>query len=187
MHTVGMVYSRGCGERIMDTTQLRHCILLLIYRCTKQCSFSNAGIVSFYALSVQFSVLVSCHVIKNQEFDFTKGSKSGTESGQSFIGFQLEYYMLGTTTVSSRVVATLERMYVCLGLTVTEIKIKKVQKQENKNIRNVKRCRDGMQKSMQTRQGKRCRDEALYIYLHFYIISTLYTFWHAIPTFLKYF
>ena len=46
--------------------------------------------------------------------------------------------MLGTTTVSSRVVATLEKMYVCLGLTVTEIKIKKVQKQGNKNIRNVK-------------------------------------------------
>jgi len=25
--------------------------------------------------------------------------------------------------------------------------------QENKNIKNVKRCRDGMPKSMQTRQG----------------------------------
>ena len=59
--------------------------------------------------------------------------------------------MLGTTTVSFRVVATLEIVYVCLGVTVTEIKIKKVQKQENKNNRNVKRCRDGMQKSMQTR------------------------------------
>ena len=36
--------------------------------------------VTFYALSVQFSVLVSCHVIVNQEIGFTKGSKSGTES-----------------------------------------------------------------------------------------------------------
>ena len=34
--------------------------------------------VSYYAMSVQFSVLVSCHVIVNQEIGFTKGSKSGT-------------------------------------------------------------------------------------------------------------
>ena len=32
---------------------------------------------------------------------------------------------------------------VTLGLTVTEINIKKVQKQDFKNIKNVKRCRDG--------------------------------------------
>ena len=38
-----------------------------------------------------------------------------------------------------------------LGLTVTEINIKKVQKQDLKNIKNVKGCRDGMPKSMQTR------------------------------------
>ena len=37
-----------------------------------------------------------------------------------------------------------------LGL-VTEINIKKVQKQDLKNIKNVKGCRDGMPKSMQTR------------------------------------
>ena len=36
---------------------------------------------SFYARLVQFSVLVSRHVIENQEIGFTKGSKSGTESG----------------------------------------------------------------------------------------------------------
>ena len=53
--------------------------------------------VSFYNLSVQFSVLVSCHVIVNQEIRFTKGSKSGTESYYPSIGFQLAYYMLGTT------------------------------------------------------------------------------------------
>ena len=31
---------------------------------------------------------------------------------------------------------------------------------------------------------KRCRDEALYVYLHTYIIPIpcLHTFWHAIPT-----
>ena len=38
-----------------------------------------------------------------------------------------------------------------LGLPVTEINTKKVQKQEKKNIENVKRCRDGIPKSMQTR------------------------------------
>ena len=51
--------------------------------------------------------------------------------------------MLGTTAKlsvsSSRVVITLERIFLGLGLTVTEINIKKVQKQEIKNIKNVKK------------------------------------------------
>ena len=38
-----------------------------------------------------------------------------------------------------------------LGLTVTEINTKKVQKQDLKTIKNVKGCRDGMPKSVQTR------------------------------------
>ena len=65
--------------------------------------------------------------------------------------------MPGTTTItvnaisSSGVVVTLEIFFLGLGLTVTEINIKKVQKQDLKNIKNVKRCRDGMPKSMQTR------------------------------------
>ena len=47
-----------------------------------------------------------------------------------YIGFQLAYYMLGTTTVnavsSSGVVVTLERnILMLIGLTVTEIMIKK--------------------------------------------------------------
>ena len=33
-----------------------------------------------------------------------------------------------------------------IGLAITEIMIKKGRKQENKNIKNVKRCRDGMPK-----------------------------------------
>ena len=67
------------------------------------------------------------------------------------------YYMPGTTTItvnaisSSGVVVTLEIFFLGLGLTVTEINIKKVQKQDLKNIKNVKRCRGGMPKSMQTR------------------------------------
>ena len=40
-------------------------------------------------------------------------------------------------------------LFLELGLAVTEIK--NVQKQENKNIKNVKICGDGMPKSMQTR------------------------------------
>ena len=65
--------------------------------------------------------------------------------------------MLGNTNtlsvlfqLSSGVVVTLERN---IGVTVTEINIKKVQKQDLKNIKNVnvKGCRDGMPKSMQTR------------------------------------
>ena len=70
----------------------------------------------------------------------------------------LYYYMPVTTTIktvnavsSSGVVVTLEIFFFGLGLTVTEINIKKVQKQDLKNIKNVKRCRDGMPKSMRTR------------------------------------
>ena len=48
---------------------------------------------------------------------------------------------------------TLEIFFLSLGLTVAEINIKKVQKQDlkKKNIKNVKGCRDGIPKSMQTR------------------------------------
>ena len=38
-----------------------------------------------------------------------------------------------------------------LSLGVTEINTKKVHKQDLKNIKNVKKFRDGMPKSMQTR------------------------------------
>ena len=63
-------------------------------------------------------------------------------------------YMLGTTTKLSmwfqvlRLRLHLKEIFSGLGPIVTEINIKKVQKQENKN---VKIYRDGMAKSMQTR------------------------------------
>ena len=64
--------------------------------------------------------------------------------------FQLAYYMLGTTAKfsnyavsSSRVVVTLEILG--LGLTITEINVKK------KGQKQKRRCRDGMPKRMQTR------------------------------------
>ena len=67
------------------------------------------------------------------------------------------YYMPGTTTKPSMLFqvlvvsqVTLEVFFLGLGLTVTEINIKKVQKQDL-NIKNVKRYRDGIPKSMQTR------------------------------------
>ena len=69
------------------------------------------------------------------------------------------YYMPETTTKLSTLFqvlvlsqVTLEIFFLGLGLTVAEINIKKVQKQDLKNIKNVKRCRDGMPKSMQTRR-----------------------------------
>ena len=43
--------------------------------------------VSFSTFSLQFSVLVSCHVIKNVKIDVAKGLKSGIESGWLFIRF----------------------------------------------------------------------------------------------------
>ena len=55
------------------------------FSCLLIAALQNAALVtplSFYALSVQFSVMVSRHVI-DQEIGFTKskGSKSGTETG----------------------------------------------------------------------------------------------------------
>ena len=57
--------------------------------------------------------------------------------------------MLGTTTKLFQVLK--EIFFLGLGLSVAEINIKKEQKQDFKSIRNVKGCRDGMPKSMQTR------------------------------------
>ena len=74
---------------------------------------------------------------------------------QVLVGYITHYYYMPGTIVnaisSSGVVVTLEIFFLGLGLTVTEINIKKVQKQDLKNIKHVKRCRDGMPKSMQTR------------------------------------
>ena len=51
-------------------------------------------------------------------------------------------WLLFNAVSSSGVVVTLEIFFFGLGLTVTEINIKKVQKQDLKN-KNVKSCRDG--------------------------------------------
>ena len=60
--------------------------------------------------------------------------------------------MLGTTTKLSTPFQVLKEIFFLgLGLTVTEIKHQKVQKQDLENIKNVEGCRDGMPKSMQTR------------------------------------
>ena len=85
--------------------------------------------VTFYALSVQFSVLVSCHVIENQEFGFIKGSNLVRRVVSPSLDSNWNITCL-EPLLSSRVVATLERMFVCLDLTVTKVNIK-VQKQEN--------------------------------------------------------
>ena len=60
------------------------------------------------------------------------------------------HYQIVSAVSSSGVVVTLE-IFLGLRVTVTEINIKKVQKQDLKSIKNVKRCRHGMPKSMRTR------------------------------------
>ena len=91
-------------------------------------------------------------VSRHHEIDFTK---FGRESGWPFVrssGYIIHawnYYQTVNAVSSSCV--TLKIFFLGLGLTVTEINIKIVQKQDLKNIKNVKRCRDGMPKSMQTR------------------------------------
>ena len=63
-----------------------------------------------------------------------------------------KHYQIVIAISNSGVVLILERNILGrLGLTVTEINIKKVQKQDLKNIKNVRRCRDGLPKSVQTR------------------------------------
>ena len=57
------------------------------------------------------------------------------------------YYMLGTTAkLSMPFHVWKEIFFLCLGLTVLRLTSKRL-----KNIKNVKGCRDGMPKSMQTR------------------------------------
>ena len=65
-------------------------------------------------------------------------------------------YMLGTTTKLSMPFQVLGLQLVTLERNIlhrlkSKIDIKKVQKQDLKNITNVKGCRNGMPKSMQTR------------------------------------
>ena len=103
----------------------------------------------------KFSVLwlVSRHVIENSGDRLKKVSYRALESGcpSSDSSWQC-HYMLGTTTKLSMPFQGLkEILFFGLGPTVTEINIKIVQKQDLKNIKDVKRCRDGMPKSMQTR------------------------------------
>ena len=64
--------------------------------------------VSFYVLSGQFSVLVSCHMIKTQEIGFTKALKSGMKGGWPFIGFQLAMF-----TVLHIIIICLEPLLNC--------------------------------------------------------------------------
>ena len=74
----GTVYSRGFGKVSWTPHRLGAAFSCLHIVTLKSTALGNAGMVSFYALSVQFSVLVSCHVIVNQEISFTKSSKSGS-------------------------------------------------------------------------------------------------------------
>ena len=81
------------------------------------------------------------------------GRVVGPSSGSSWLYYTCLEPLLNCQRrfKSSGVAVTLEKFFLGLGLTVTEINIKKVQKQDLKIIKNIKRCRDGMPKSMQTR------------------------------------
>ena len=89
----------------------------------------------------------------------TDGNKLVIFSGiASYYGDKYNYIPRTTTKLSTLFQVlmlsqvTLEIFFLGLGLTVTEICIIKVQKQDlKKNIKKVKGCRDGMPKSMQTR------------------------------------
>ena len=101
-------------------------------------------------------MMISCqYSCQNSGNCFQTVSYGAPESGwpSSDSSWQC-YYILETTTKLSmpfQVLGLWLHLFLGLGLTVTEINIKKVQKQELKNIKNVKGCRDGMPKSMQTR------------------------------------
>ena len=56
-----------------------------------------------------------------------------------------------STYSSSVSMSTLHTPVLCLFPESSIVLDKKIQKQDLKNIKNVKRCRDGMPKSMQTR------------------------------------
>ena len=80
---------------------------------------------------------------QNQELGFTKASNL-VRSGWPFTEIQLTYYMLGTTTKLSMLFHVLrswlhlkEIFFLGLDLTVTEINIKKVRKQENENCKKI--------------------------------------------------
>ena len=61
-------------------------------------SVSKAWLV-FMPCQLEFSVLVSCHVIKNQEMGFTKAKSLGLALHQILVGnVTYNYYMFGTTT-----------------------------------------------------------------------------------------
>ena len=85
--------------------------------------------------------LVSRHVIKIQKIGF---SYEALESGWPSSGSSWQcYYMLGIIT----------KLSMQFQKYSSEININKVQKQDLKNIKNVKGCRDGMQKKYANKVG----------------------------------
>ena len=92
--------------------------------------------------------LVSRHVIEVQEIGF---KTFGTELRRGWPPADLPGNVITWFQVLVLWLHVKEIFFLGLGVTVTEVNIKKLQKQDLKNIKNVKGCRDGMPKSMQTR------------------------------------
>ena len=99
---------------------------------------------------------------------FTKGSESCIEGGWLF---QLVYYLLGTTTKLSKLFRVLRLWNLQIYYKHIIIKnivhsiYKKAEKQVNKN---VKRCKDGMPKCMQTRYKSEYKSEYKALSLHLF-------------------
>ena len=152
-------------------------------------------------MSVQFSVLqlVSCHVIEDQEIGFRKvGTKVVSPSSDS----SWQCYTIITCLKLSMPFQVslglwLHLKEILLGLGLTEINIKEVQKQEKKNVgmacqKYANKVRDKVKVKENIRSPiptsfyttvysctlvwKTCRDEALYICLQFYLIPTLFAY-----------
>ena len=103
------------------------------------------------AMIVSCLQLVSRHVIEVQEIGFKRfGTELRIEVGLQHIlaGSVITCLepLLNSISSSGVVLLHLKEIFLGLGVTVTNIK-----KEDLKNIKNVKGCRDGMPKSMQTR------------------------------------
>ena len=167
--------TRTVSSRSRLMPQVGRCIQLLTYNYVKKQStrsFSNARVV----MQLPEYGCPSFHVnLKKIRKSAAQREVPRTKCGWLFIRFQLANYVTRLYTclepfsfylclepllklnavqvLGLWLLVHLRKHFLDLGLAVTEINTKKVQKQENKNIKNVKRCRDGMPKTMQTRQG----------------------------------
>ena len=89
-----------------------------------------------------------------KEISCTKGGRLAIHqvlAGKLCFTFTFLKPLLNCQWCSNSGVVVTHTLFFDLGVAVTEINTKKSIETRNKNIKNVKRCRDGMPKSMRTR------------------------------------